>query len=917
MAQELALAGASKVVEEATLDIYGLLKQQISYVLKYQNYINGLKNQVQEIRDKKEMVQRPFTEGVAKSIIEDEDKAYKGGCFKLGSCPNLIQRYRLGKKAMKAKMDGTDLCGKGDFNSVSYRPALQRTKSMYVRGFEAFDSRMQVLQEIMDTLKDANVNMIGVYGMGGVGKTTLVRKVAWQAKENKLFDEVVIAEVTQNPDYKKIQEKIAFDLGLEFGQENEYERVGLLRNKIKKEKNVLVIFDDIWTKLDFDAIGIPFGGAEKQGKDDKVRRCMVLLTSRNLDVLKKDMKIQKNIPVYPLSDGDSWNLFGKIVGDLAENPDFHYVAIQIVAKCAGLPVAISTIAHALKNESLNAWEDTLAQLKRSNPRCLLDMDETLFSTIELSYNFLKNEEAETLFLLCALQNAGSRMYIADLLKYSMGWSLFGDGYTLEEGRNRLHRLIDHLKARCLLLDDDEDDNRVKMHDIIHAVAVSIASKDKLMFNIQNVTSLKEVLEEKKDSNAISLPYRDIYDELPEKLECPKLKLFFLFVKNKNLQIPDAFFEGTSELKVIDLTGIQLFSLPSSLYCLKNIRTLCFYDCLLGDVAIVGNLTTLEVLSFEGSDIEQLPGEIRQLTRLKLLDLSNCLNLRYIAPNVISCLSQLEELYMGNSFVQWEVEGVDNQGRRNASLGELKRLSNLTALHLHIQDAGVMPRDLFFKKLKSYKIFIGDKWKWSHKYDLSTSRMLKLKINNSTCLGLGIKALLKMTEDLSLEEMNGVRNVLYEFDMDGFPHLKHLLVKDCLELLCIIKSVAWNLAFPKLESFILRNLINLEKICRGQLNAGSFSKLRIMKIEKCDRLEYLFASSVAKNFTQLQEIEVTDCKNLKEIFGEESTDHGDEIETNDKIDFNQLCSLTLQRLPQFIKIGSDMRSMLKKLNRGGV
>ncbi|XP_031254514.1 uncharacterized protein LOC116112523 [Pistacia vera] len=367
-----------------------------------------------------------------------------------------------------------------------------------------------------------------------------------------------------------------------------------------------------------------------------------------------------------------------------------------------------------------------------------------------------------------------------------------------------------------------------------------------------------------------------------------------------------------ELKVLDLSGIQFLSLPSSLYCLKNIRTLCLDRNLLEDVAIVGKLKTLEILSFLDSDIDQLPGEIGQLTRLKLLDLSHCLNLRYIAPNVISCLSQLEELYMGNTSIQWEVEGVDNQGQRNASLGELKCLSNLTALHLHIRDAGVMPQDLFFKKLKSYKIFIGDKWKWSSKYDLSTSRTLKLKINNSICLGPGIKTLLKVSEDLSLEEMNGVRNVLYELDMNGFPHLRHLLVKDCLELLYIIKSVAWNLAFPKLESLILRNLINLEKICHGQLNAGSFSKLRIMKIEKCDRLEYLFASSVAKNLTQLQEIEVTDCKNLKEIFGEESKDHGDEIETNDKIDFNQLCSLTLQRLPQFIKIGSDMRVVFPRL-----
>ncbi|XP_031254512.1 disease resistance protein At4g27190-like [Pistacia vera] len=798
MAQELALAGASKVVEEATSDIYGLLKQQIAYVFKYQNYINGLKNQVQEIRDKKEMVQRPvesaerrgeeiyevvtkwlsdvdeFTEGVAKSIIEDEDKAYKGGCFKLGSCPNLIQRYRLGKKAMKAKMDGTDLCGKGDFNSVSYRPALQRTESMYVRGFEAFDSRMQVLQEIMDILKDANVNMIGVYGMGGVGKTTLVKNVAWLAKENKLFDEVAVAEVTQTPDYKKIQEKIAFDLGLEFGQESEYQRAGLLRNRIKKEKNVLVIFDDIWTKVDLDAIGIPFGGVEKQGKDDKVRRFTILLTSRNLDVLYKDMKTQKNISIRPLSFGDSWNLFRKIVGDSAESPDFHPVAVQIVTKCAGLPVAISTIANALKSESLHAWKDASVQLNRSNPRCILDMDETLYSTIELSYNFLKNEEAKTLFLLCALVTASSSISIGDLLKYSMGWSFFGDGYTLEEGRNRLQRLIGHLKASCLLLDNDDDDDRVKMHDIIHAVAILIASTDKFMFNIQNVTGLKEVLEEKKDSTAISLPSGDIYGELPEKLECPKLKFFLLDITNKNLQIPDTFFEGMRELKVLDLTGMQFLSLPSSLYCLKNIRTLCLDGCQLGDVTIVGELKTLEILSFLRSDIEQLPGEIRQLTRLKLLDLSHCLNLRQIAPNVISCLSQLEELYMGNSFVQWEVEGVDNQGRRNASLGELKRLSNLTALHLHIQDVGVMPRDLFFKKLKSYKVFIGEKWKWSGKYDLSTSRTFKLKINNSIYLGPGIKNLLKMTEDLSLEEMNGVRNVLYELDMDGFPHLKHLL-----------------------------------------------------------------------------------------------------------------------------------------------
>ncbi|XP_044462368.1 uncharacterized protein LOC123193436 isoform X2 [Mangifera indica] len=931
MAEEIVRSTAAELASKATESAYDLLKQQISYVFKSQSYINNLKDQVQELRMKKERVEKSvesaerqgeeihndvknwlraaddFTEREAKAIIEDGDKANKGSCLKLKSCPNLIQQYKLGKEAVKAAVTGANLLGKGNFSSVSYRPALQRTESMYVRGYEAFDSRKQLLQEIMDTLKDGNVNMIGVHGMGGVGKTTLVKKVAWQAKEDKLFNEVAIAEVTQTPDYKKIQEKLASDLGLEFKQESEYHRASLLRHRIKREKSLLIILDNIWTKLDLDAIGIPFEDAEKERKDDKIRPCTILFTSRNRDLLSKDMKTKKNIFVDTLSYGDAWNLFQKIVGDSAENSDFHPVAVEIVRKCAGLPVAISTIANALKNESLQAWEDALAQLKRSNPKRVLEVDETLYSTIELSYNFLKIEEAKSLFLLCALKDAGSSMFVDDLLKYSMGLNLFGDVYTLEEGRNRLHRLINHLKASCLLLDSD-DGHAVKMHDIIHAVAISIASTEKFMFNIQNVTGLKEVLGEKisKDSTAISLPYRDIYDELPQRLEFPKLKLFFLFTKNRSLQIPDTFFEEIKELTVLDLTGFFFFSLPLSLSYLKNLKTLCLDNCLLEDLRILGELSKLEILSLLDSHIEQLPVEIGQLTRLKLLDLSNCLNLKYIAPNVISCLSQLEELYMGNNFVQWEVEGVANQGQRNASLEELKLLSNLTTLHLHVQDAQVMPQDLFFEKLKSYKIFIGDKWKWSGKYDISTLRTFKLKISDNVYLGQGIKSLLKMAEDLFLEEMNGVRYVLDELNEDGFPHLKHLHVKDGLDILYIINSVAWKLAFPKLESLILCNLIKLEKICHGQLNVVSFNKLRIIKIEKCDRLEYLFASFIAKNLMQLQEVEAIDCKKLKEIFVGESK------EINNEIEFNQLSSLTLQDLSEFINISFGMRVAFPRL-----
>ncbi|XP_031273658.1 disease resistance protein At4g27190-like [Pistacia vera] len=574
MAAELGSAAVSGVASKAAESAFDSIGQHISYLFKYQSYINDLKNQVEDLGNARERVEHQvdearrrgevvekdverwlkrvndFAEGVVKPITGDEDKAKKR-CF-IGLCPNLIQRYMLGKKAVKALAGGADLSGEGNFSSVSYRPAIQRTESVYIRGFEAFDSRMPVFQEIMEALKDANDNMVGVYGMAGVGKTTLAKNVASQAKEDKLFDEVVMTAVTQTPDFKKIQEEIADQLGLTFLEQSVSGRSARLRDRLKREKRILVILDDIWAKLDLDAVGIPYGDmhegicqekeVRKDRKDDE-RRYKILLTSRDRYVLRNHMNIQKNFLVDLLSDEEARCLFRKVVGDSVENSDFRPIAVEVVRKCARLPIAIETVATALKSKSLPVWEDALGQLTRSNPRQIEGMAESVCSIIELSYNFLKIEE-KSLFLLCGLLNASSGIVISDLLKYSMGLHLFRDVYALEDGRNRLLTLIHNLKASSLLLDSITNYS-VKMHDLIHAVVISIASSEEFMFNIKNFGDLKEVLEEKipKTATAITLPHRDIGDVLPQSLEYPKLKVFLLDSQNRSLQIPDLLFQG--------------------------------------------------------------------------------------------------------------------------------------------------------------------------------------------------------------------------------------------------------------------------------------------------------------------------------------------------------------------------------------
>lgn len=99
----------------------------------------------------------------------------------------------------------------------------------------------------------------------------------------------------------------------------------------------------------------------------------------------------------------------------------------------------------------------------------------------------------------------------------------------------------------------------------------------------------------------------------------------------------------------------------------NVQTLCLDGYRLNDITIAGQLRKLDTLSFE-----QLPLEIGQLQRLRLLDLSSCWRLKVIAPNVISKLALLKEFYMGNSFERWEKVEKGS----NASLVELKGLSKL-------------------------------------------------------------------------------------------------------------------------------------------------------------------------------------------------------------------------------------------------
>lgn len=60
------------------------------------------------------------------------------------------------------------------------------------------------MEDILKALKDDsnNTNIIGVHGMGGVGKTTMVKQVAEKVMTEGHFHRVVMATVSQSVNLK-------------------------------------------------------------------------------------------------------------------------------------------------------------------------------------------------------------------------------------------------------------------------------------------------------------------------------------------------------------------------------------------------------------------------------------------------------------------------------------------------------------------------------------------------------------------------------------------------------------------------------------------------------------------------------------------------------------------------------------------
>ncbi|XP_058071063.1 disease resistance protein At4g27190-like [Magnolia sinica] len=803
-------------VTEAGKALVVTIKRQASYLLCYRSNVDDLNNEVENLLRTRNDVQRKvdadrrngqvITNDVQKWLkkvenVKEDANRFNDQVKESISCFNLRSRYCLGKEAKK-KMD--DVCRlQTEVKSInaSYPPPPPTIESLPARGFMPLESTEFSMNRVMDALKDGSINMIGVYGMGGVGKTTLMKQVAKKVKSEELFHEVIMVTLTQKLELKTIQGEIAEKLGLKLDVESQDVRAMKLSERLThelKSKKILLIFDNLWERLELDDVGIPLEWNDKG--------CKIAFTTRSVEICN-DMDSQEKVPVNVLSKADAWNLFKEKAGDAIDSFELNVVAKEVVKECGGLPLAIITLGMALQDKDKKVWDDALLQLQRSNPTNIEGMDQKVFSSLEMSYNYLESKEAQVCFLFCCLFPEGYSVSENEMMKYGIGEGLFKDVNTLEEVSCRVHMLFDKLKASCLLLEGDRS-NSVKMHDVVRDVAVSIASRAEHGFLVKAKVGLKEWPEIKnvQKCKRISLADNEIC-RLPNQIECPRLLTLLLDSNHFLKEIPNGFFQGMNSLKVLDLCDMDISMLPPSLECLKNLRMLWLDRCpRLKDVTLIGRLKKLEILCLQKTGICELKEKMGELENLKLLDLMETNSLEMIAPNVISRMTRLEELRMGNSFGKWEVMG--NGDARQASLAEMASLSRLTVLYIHVENVECLAQDIPgpWKNLKEFCICVGRDYT-----DGKAERSIKIK--NSPCPNAKwVEELFNRTYELELMHCEGLDNLMQSHEL-GFNSLEILHIEKCGEMEHVISLEEEPLqnVFEHLNKLSLEELMNLKTI----------------------------------------------------------------------------------------------------------
>ncbi|KAG0567869.1 hypothetical protein KC19_7G168100 [Ceratodon purpureus] len=556
----------------------------------------------------------------------------------------------------------------------------------------AIDQRASHIIQVLQRHSGEACTM-GMWGMGGVGKTTLATKIYDRMKENykanykatSFLKDVARRAAEKNGALEALQTQLLFDLSgnKELVNVVNVDQGKILLQQCLQSKQVLIVVDNVEDEAVTNALCID----EYLG----IGSCC-LVTSRSSEVCSTFRTTCVNYEVELLQSVDARQLFcwHAFEESIFPREGFQELASKISSACGGLPLVLETIGSLLKGEKdIRIWEEVLVNLQLHEA---LEYDDRVFNQLKLSFDSLEAREKD-MFLDVACFFLGTDEDLA--IETWESWR--GSPWVclrnlkrkcllkVEKSCLTMHDLFVDMGHKIVTMEsrvDPGERSRLWMDDSEQMILANMTTKKTVTFSLAgsktalmnldfkdmknlrllNLDGCSEGIahsEQEKDlgirdnlpacNNALPQLLRHIKwhrmptSELPSRVYGLQwlVVLDFTGSKMKRLWHPssDVTFPGLRALILVDCTALS--ELPNSLTRSSQIRKLNMSGCsALGMMPPdIGCLKELVFLDLQGClKLEQLPESMGGLTSLIRLNLQNCSNLKSLPESIGSCVS---------------------------------------------------------------------------------------------------------------------------------------------------------------------------------------------------------------------------------------------------------------------------------------
>uniref|UniRef100_A0A453T920 NB-ARC domain-containing protein n=1 Tax=Aegilops tauschii subsp. strangulata TaxID=200361 RepID=A0A453T920_AEGTS len=618
-----------------------------------------------------------------------------------------IFRNRMGRKLRKIVRAIEVLVAEMKDFDFKHQQPLRAYNQWRQKDHDIFDpekitsrSRAKDKKKLVDILvgqaNNADLTVVPIVGMGGLGKTTLAQLVYNDTEIQKHFNLLLWVCVSDNFDVDSLAKSIV-EAALE---KNGAEAATSMRTKtpldglqnVVSGQRYLLVLDDVWTR--------------EVHKWEQLKACLerggmgsvVLTTTRDKGVAE----IVGTVEAYNLGALD-----GQYIKEIIETMSFSCLkkgeerpavlmnmVDEIVERCSGSPLAAMALGSVLRNKtSEEEWKDVSS---RSN---ICTVESGILPILKLSYNDLPPQMKQC-FAFCAIFPKDYEINVDKLIQL---W--IAHGFIIQEKQVRLEnigkQIFNELVSRSFFQDvkqvqttigEIEQDgacyvrSTCKIHDLMHDVALSVmenecalATEDPVPDTARHLfLSCKEPARKlnsslKNSSSAIQTLLCDSFMSRSlhhlakySSLQALQLRLLGSFpLKPKHLH----------HLRYLDLSRSLIKALPEDMSILYNLQTLNLSGCVsLRELPRqMKYMAALRHLYTHGCpELKGMPRDLRKLTSLQTL---TC----FVAGSGSNCsnVGELGNLNLGGQLELHHLENVTEEAAKAANLVMKKEVTELT------------------------------------------------------------------------------------------------------------------------------------------------------------------------------------------------------------------------------------------------